>query len=142
MHWEKSFPSSVVSDSGDSGLSQFRQTRSDCNAQNKELKVLSFAWSIITAATSPVGVECVIHHERDVREEQHRYLWHEQAITEWLRRMISIVACCHSVKLCALAARAFWSQHYTTFLLSNSLLILNCKHSLMLQCCLFLIKMD
>ena len=26
--------------------------------------------------------------------------------------MISIVACCHIVKLCALAARAFRSQHY------------------------------
>jgi len=26
--------------------------------------------------------------------------------------VISVVACCHSVKLCALAARAFWSHHY------------------------------
>jgi len=26
----------------------------------------------------------VIHHERDVREEQHHtYMWHEQAIKEW-----------------------------------------------------------
>jgi len=33
-----------------------------------------------------------------------------QAIIEWLRRMISIAACCHSVKLCALAARAFRSH--------------------------------
>ena len=29
---------------------------------------------------------------------------------EWLRRMISIAACCHSVKHCAHAARAFRSQ--------------------------------
>ena len=36
------------------------------------------------------------------------YKWRKQAIIEWLRHMISIVACCHSVKLCALAA--FWSQ--------------------------------
>ena len=38
------------------------------------------------------------------------YTWHEQAIIKWLRDMISIVACCHSVKLCAHAARAFRSQ--------------------------------
>jgi len=31
----------------------------------------------------------------------------EQAITEWTRRVISIVTCCHSLKLCAHAARAF-----------------------------------
>ena len=31
---------------------------------------------------------------------------------EWARRVISIVACCHSVKLCALTARAFRSQQY------------------------------
>jgi len=28
-------------------------------------------------------VDCVIHHERDVLEEQHRtYMWREQAIIE------------------------------------------------------------
>ena len=36
--------------------------------------------------------------------------WREQAIIEWSRRMISIVACCHSAKLCALATRSFRSQ--------------------------------
>ena len=40
------------------------------------------------------------------------YLWREQAIIEWSRPVISIVACCHSVKLCALAARAFRPQHH------------------------------
>jgi len=35
------------------------------------------------------------------------YTWHEQAIIEWSCRMISIVACCHSVKFCALAAWVF-----------------------------------
>ena len=35
------------------------------------------------------------------------YIWREQAIIKWLRRVISIVACCHSAKLCAHAARAF-----------------------------------
>ena len=35
------------------------------------------------------------------------YMWREQATIEWSRRVMSIVACCHSVKLCAHAARAF-----------------------------------
>ena len=57
-------------------------------------------------------VDCVIHHERDVGEEQHHiYMWHEQAIIEWSWHVNSIVACCHnSAKLCAYAARDFRSQ--------------------------------
>ena len=63
-------------------------------------------------------VDCVIHHERDVREEQHhRYMWREQAITECSWHVNSIVACCHSAKLCAYAARDFRSQQLS--LLSN-----------------------
>jgi len=38
------------------------------------------------------------------------HMWRKQAIMEWLWRMISIVACCHSAKLCAHAAWAFRSQ--------------------------------
>jgi len=58
-------------------------------------------------------VDCVIHHERDVREEQHHtYVWREQAIIEWSWHVNSIVACCHSAKLCAYAARDFRSQHW------------------------------
>jgi len=30
----------------------------------------------------------------------HKYMWREQAIIVWSRRVISIAACCHSVKLC------------------------------------------
>jgi len=57
-------------------------------------------------------VKCVIHHERDVREEQHHtYMWRKQAIIEWAWHVNSIVACCHSAKLCAHAARDFRSQH-------------------------------
>jgi len=37
-------------------------------------------------------------------------MWHEQAEIECARRVISIVACCRSVKLCELATRAFQSQ--------------------------------
>ena len=58
-------------------------------------------------------VDCVIHHERDVREEQHyTYMWREQAIIEWSWHVSSIVACWHSAKLCAYAARDFRSQQY------------------------------
>ena len=38
------------------------------------------------------------------------YKWREQAIIEWSWHVISIVACCHSAKLCAHAAGTFWSQ--------------------------------
>ena len=83
-------------------------------------------------------VDCVILHERDVREEQHHtYMWREQAIKEWSWRealpiltceplnvttsvrgewswhVNSIVACCHSAKLCAYADRDFRSQQYS-----------------------------
>jgi len=37
-------------------------------------------------------------------------VWREQAIIEWSRWLISIVACCHGGKLCAYAARDFRSQ--------------------------------
>ena len=59
------------------------------------------------------SVDCVIHHERDVREEQHHgFLCREQAIIEWSWHVNSIVACCHSAKLSAHAARDFRSQLY------------------------------
>jgi len=58
-------------------------------------------------------VDYMIHHERDVREEQHHtYMWREQTIVREIASMISIVACCHGAKLCAHAARDFRSQHY------------------------------
>jgi len=37
-------------------------------------------------------------------------MWREQAIIEWSRQVISVVACCHSAKLCAHAAQDFRSQ--------------------------------
>jgi len=40
------------------------------------------------------------------------HMWREQAILEWSRRLISIVAFCHSAKLCADAARDFRSEQY------------------------------
>jgi len=40
------------------------------------------------------------------------YMWREQAIIELSRRVIFIVACCHSVKLCSPVVRAFRLQQY------------------------------
>jgi len=42
-------------------------------------------------------------------------MWREQAITECLWRMISIVAFWHSAKLCAHPARAVWSQQCQSY---------------------------
>ena len=37
-------------------------------------------------------VDCAIHHERDVREEQHHtYMWREQSIIEWSWHVNSIL---------------------------------------------------
>ena len=44
-------------------------------------------------------------------KNKNKCMWREQAIIEWSRRVISIVACCHGAKLCAYAARDFRSQH-------------------------------
>jgi len=41
-------------------------------------------------------------------------MWPEQAIIEWSRRVISIVACCRGAKLCAHAAQDFRSQQNGT----------------------------
>ena len=92
-------------------------------------------------------VKCVIHHERDVREEQHHtYTWREQAIKEWswpgssadinlwlnvttsVRGELSwhvnsVVACCRSAKLCAHAARDFRTQQHE-FVLKNIVYIM------------------
>jgi len=71
-------------------------------------------------------VKCVIHHERDVHEEKH-HIYVGQTSNN---RVISIVACCHSAKLCAHAAQDFWLQqnqvskiflkpHFATYKFSN-----------------------
>ena len=50
----------------------------------------------------------------------HKYMWREQAIIEWFRRVISIIACCHKIACCV---RAFWSQHKKYISLSFECLI-------------------
>ena len=81
---------------------------------------VAFEVYIVFGCVAPLRwccVECVIDNERDVREEQHHtYMWREQAIIEWSPRVISIVACCHSAKLCAYAARDFLSQQLVKFI--------------------------
>jgi len=61
-----------------------------------------------------------------------------QAIIEWSWRVISVVACCHSVKLCAHAARAFRSQQYPSPFLVLALLICF-SPSYVLFCCALLL---
>ena len=40
-------------------------------------------FEILRQKMALLQLKCVIHHERDVREEQHHtYMWREQAITE------------------------------------------------------------
>ena len=65
-----------------------------------------------TVATSPLSLRWMRgspDHERNAREDNTDIY---VARTRWSRRVNSIVACCHSVKLCALAARDFRSQHH------------------------------
>ena len=66
-------------------------------------------------ATSPLALRWMCDSSRTgcARRITPIFMWHKQTITEWSRRVNSIVVCCHSVKLCALAARAFRSQQYT-----------------------------
>ena len=64
----------------------------------------------------PCGWKCAIDQKRMCAKNNTHilYMWRKQAIIEWSWHVISIVACCHSVKLCALAAQYFWSQHHWT----------------------------
>jgi len=63
-------------------------------------------------ATSPLALPGMCDSPRMGCARRTTLMWHEQAIIEWSSHVISIVACCHSMKLCALAAQAFWSQQY------------------------------
>ena len=83
-------------------------------ANQIQLWAYAATFSVITVATSPVALRwmCDSRLTGCVRKITPIYTWHEKAITEWSRRVISFVACCHSAKLCALAARASRSQHY------------------------------
>ena len=81
------------------------------SAKDKTSKVFSYFKKI-------EGEFCARSHSRDsprtgcARRTTPIYMWREQAIIEWTRRVNSIVACCHSVKLYALAARVFRSQQW------------------------------
>ena len=80
-------------------VAKARPRMSDCCSRISSILLLQPLWWRC--------VECVIHHEWDVREEQQYIYWGEQAIIEWSRRTNSIAACCHSAKLCAHAVWAF-----------------------------------
>jgi len=56
-----------------------------------------------------------IHHERDMHEEQQYVCMAQTSNNKRLQHMISIAACCHSVKLCALAACVFGHFGHATW---------------------------
>ena len=72
----------------------------------------SIQMEIINFATSPLALRWICNSPRTgcARRITPLYTWREQAIIEWSWHVISVVACYHSVKLCAIVARAFWSQ--------------------------------
>jgi len=64
-------------------------------------------------------VKCVIHHEQDVREEQHyTYMWREQAIIEWSWRELycCLLPQCEALRTCR---SDFRSQHNVIFIFSD-----------------------
>jgi len=69
-------------------------------------------FDICSVATFPLPLHwmCDSPGTRCARRTTPIYTWHKQAIIKWSCHAYSFVACCHSVKLWALAARAFQSQ--------------------------------
>ena len=76
------------------------------------LRLKASEFFLETVATSPLALNVQFTtNGMCAKNNTHIYcMWRELAVIEWSRRVISIVACCHSVKLCALAAQAFRSQ--------------------------------
>jgi len=81
---------------------------------NRDLVMLVIGNGIITSLTGKehccnlsVGVALNVWFTTNgmYAKNNTTYMWREQATIEWLRRMIYIVACRHSAKLCAYAAR-------------------------------------
>ena len=75
-------------------------------------------------------VDCVIIHERDVREEQ-KYMHVTRTSNN---RDHSIIACCHGAKLCAHAARDFRSQQAIVEITCHDHSIIACA-SRIFGCC-------
>ena len=68
--------------------------------------------SFNTVATSPLALSWMPTMNGMCVKNNTIYTRRGQEILEWSRQVNSIVACCHSAKLCAHAARVFWSQQY------------------------------
>jgi len=61
----------------------------------------------------PVGVALnvrFITHGMFAKNNTHTHV--ARTSNKWSWQVISIAACCHAVKFCTLAARAFRTQHY------------------------------
>jgi len=72
----------------------------------------SLAQPCCKCSTSRLALRCMRDSTRTGCAWRTRpiYMWRKETIIEWARRMISIVACCHSLKLCTLTARQRWSR--------------------------------
>ena len=85
-----------------------------CNLNKKNVRLSA---SLQKGGNVGATFQLVLHRKCDspqtgcAQTATHKYMWREQEKIEWSHRIISIVACCHSVKPCTFAARAFWSQH-------------------------------
>jgi len=88
------------------------------NIQKRTWEMLVNRMWIANVATSPVVLRWLCDSPRTgcAWRIKPLYMKREQAIVREIASMISIVACCHGAKLCAHAARDFWSQHLTKIL--------------------------
>jgi len=97
-----------------------------CNHHNKNVRWMRF---IAKERGCCCNLSVALHWKCDspwtrcAWRATHKYMWCKQAIIEWSCREVSIVACCHSVKLCVLAARPFGLQHKKYTSLSFACLI-------------------
>ena len=89
-----------------------REGRARCRLHTKKVRSVRFAVKRCCCNLS-VGIALYVRFTTNrmcAKNNTHIYMWREQVIIEWSWHVISIVACCRSVKLSALAARAFRSQ--------------------------------
>jgi len=89
------------------------ESRSRCSLDKRTCDRCSSLWKggdVVWISRLPLRWMCDSPRTGCARRTTPIYKWREQAILEWFRRVISIAACCHSVKFYALPARAFRSQ--------------------------------
>ena len=97
-----------------------------CNFHKKNVRWVRFTAKrrgVVATSQLMLRWKCDSPQMGCAQRATHKYMWREQAIIEWSRQVISIIACCHSIKLCALVVRAFWSKQKKYISLSFACLI-------------------